>query len=156
MSKQLRSLLVKFPSLKLRSGLKCARRVRGHLVMSFTIPRSCLSHIRVSELHHTAAVTVSCGTHSSITFDFLSTMCQCLKGFFPCSPHSSRTLVPALHSQGIWPSLSGCCLQLCRFIPIFSCEHFYSWLVMWRPTLDLSKVRRCNTRSVLLCGTVWN
>ena len=97
---------------------------------------------------------MSCVTHSSITFDFLSTMCQCLKGYFPCSPHSSRAPVPALHSQGIWPSLSGCCLQLCRFIPISSYEHFYFWLAMWRPTLDLSKVRRCNTRSVLLYGGV--
>ena len=75
MSKQLRSLLVKFPSLKLKRGFKCARRIHGHLVVSFAIQRSCVMRIRVSELHRTL-LCIPCSCHSVMGNTFLSTMCQ--------------------------------------------------------------------------------
>ena len=77
--KQLYNLLVKFPSLKLRKRTKFARRIHGRLVVSSTIQRSCVMHIRVSELHLTL-LCIPCSYHSvmgntfSVTFDFLSTM----------------------------------------------------------------------------------
>ena len=49
---------VEIPFTEATERIKDARRVRGHSVMSFTIPRSCVSHIRVSELHHTALHTL--------------------------------------------------------------------------------------------------
>ena len=49
---QLCGLLAKLPSLKLWSGMKCARGMHGHLVISFTVRNSFVRHTRVSELHH--------------------------------------------------------------------------------------------------------
>ena len=86
MSKQLRSMLVKFPSLKLKREFKCARRVRGHLVVSFTIQRCRVMRIRVSELHHTL-LCIPCSCHRVMGNQFLSTMCQCLQWYFPYSPN---------------------------------------------------------------------
>ena len=87
MSKQLHSLLVKFPSLKLKRGFKCGRRIHGHLVVSFAIQRSCVMRIRVSEIHHTL-LCIPCSCHSVMDNTFLSTMCQCLQWYFPYSPHA--------------------------------------------------------------------
>ena len=56
--KKIHNLLVKFPSLKLRRRTKFARRIHGQLVVSFTIRRSRVMRIRVSELHHTALHTL--------------------------------------------------------------------------------------------------
>ena len=54
LSKKLCGLLVKLPSLRLRRGVKCGRTIHGRLVVSFTMRKSFVKCIRVSELHVTA------------------------------------------------------------------------------------------------------
>ena len=46
--------LVRFPSLGLGRGVRCGQIIHGRLVMSFTVQKSFVKHIRVSELHLTA------------------------------------------------------------------------------------------------------
>ena len=65
-------MLKKLPSLGLRRGVKCGRRIHGHSVTSFTVQKSFVMCIRVSELHLTACSLMDC------PFDFLSTMYKCL------------------------------------------------------------------------------
>ena len=57
MSKQLCSVLAKLPPLRLLQGVKCARKIRGHLVVAFTVEMSFVMCIRVSGLPHTALLT---------------------------------------------------------------------------------------------------
>ena len=54
LSMKLCGLLVKLPSLRLRRGVKCGRKTHGRLVVSFTVKKSFVKCIDVSELHLTA------------------------------------------------------------------------------------------------------
>ena len=95
-SKKLCGLLVKPSSLRLQGGVKCGRKIHGRLVVSFTVQKSFVKCIRVSELHLTAC---------SLTDALLTSSPPCasvkisnLKRCFPCSPHSSLPTVLALYS----------------------------------------------------------
>ena len=54
LSKKLCGLLVKPSSLRLQRGVKCGRKIHGRSVVSFTMQKSFVKCIRVSELHLTA------------------------------------------------------------------------------------------------------
>ena len=65
LSKKLCGLLVKLPSLRLQRGVKCGRKTCGRSVVSFTVQKSIVKCIRVSELHLTAcSLTVALLTSS--------------------------------------------------------------------------------------------
>ena len=76
LSKRICGQLVRLPSLGLGRGVRCGQRIHGHLVKSFTVQKSFVKRIRVSELHLTACslmdalltsslpcASVSCGVH---------------------------------------------------------------------------------------------
>ena len=52
--KRIRRQLVRLPSLRPGRGVRCGQKIHGHLVTSFTVQKSFVKHIRVSELHLTA------------------------------------------------------------------------------------------------------
>ena len=76
LSKRICRQLVRLPSLGLGRGVRCGQRIHGRLVTSFTVQKSFVKRIRVSELHLTACslmdalltsslpcASVSCGVH---------------------------------------------------------------------------------------------
>ena len=54
LSKRIYRQLVRHPSLGLGRGVRCGQKVHGHLLTSFTVQKSFVKRIRVSELHLTA------------------------------------------------------------------------------------------------------
>ena len=54
LSKRVGRQLVRFPSLGLGRGVRCGQIIHGRLVTSFTVQKSFVKRIRVSELHLTA------------------------------------------------------------------------------------------------------
>ena len=54
LSKRICQQLIRIPSLGLGREVKCGQKIHGRLVMSFTVQKSFVKRIRVSELHLTA------------------------------------------------------------------------------------------------------
>ena len=121
-SKQLCGLLAKLPSLRLRRGIKCGRRIQGRLVVSFIVQRSFVMPIRVSawapshcilclplQLH----VRVSCLTHVTVTCDLLVIIC-------PCSIMGLSHALPTVPTLHFLPCISKTSFMHCQVV-VSSC-----------------------------------
>ena len=126
LSKRICRQLIRIPSLGLGRGVRCGQKIHGRLVTSFTVQKSYVKRIRVSELHLTACSLMDALLTSSLPCASVKLMCLSLQ--------LSVTLVNVTHNVyvhflqwGLSPALPT--VATLHFLPCISKTCFVHWHV---------------------------